>query len=296
MNQLSSEFTETVWNYFAKNSRILPWRLSELDGSFDPYKIMVSEVMLQQTQVCRVITKYQEFVVAFPTVKSLAQASLGDVLRLWQGLGYNRRAKFLHESARAIVAQYDGLIPLQVSELVKLPGIGKNTAAAICVYTDNQPLTFIETNIRSVYIHHFFADHQDVEDKDILHEVAKSLQLISDREEKPEMRIYSASGLPRIPERASHYREWYWALMDYGTYLKSTVGNSSRLSKTYTKQSVFEGSKRQIRGKVLRLLVDATMTNEQLCIAIPDQRLDAVLKDLKTEKFIQEQKGSYGLA
>ena len=285
-----------MWNFYAKNSRDLPWRSPELDGTFDPYKILVSEVMLQQTQVSRVVAKYQEFIGVFPTVNSLAQASLGDVLRQWQGLGYNRRAKFLHQSAQAVVARYDGTVPLQVSALITLPGIGKNTAAAICVYAHNQPLTFIETNIRTVYIHHFFADHQDVEDKDILHKLEKSLQLISDWEEKPEMRIHSAHGTPRNPERVSYYREWYWALMDYGTYLKSTVGNSNRQSKTYTKQSVFEGSNRQIRGTVLRLLADATMGKQQLEAVISDKRLGSVLKDLAAEKLIVEQKGSYSLA
>jgi A/G-specific adenine glycosylase len=220
----TSAFQELVWNYYHDFGRHdLAWRQPEPDGSFDPYKIMVSELMLQQTQVQRVITKYKEFLALFPDVASLAQAQLGDVLRVWMGLGYNRRAKFLHQSATMVMADFGSVFPTDTAQLVKLPGVGINTAGAIASYAYNQPVVFVETNIRTVIIHHFFNDHTGIADKDILKLVEQTL----DHE---------------------HPREWYWALMDYGSYLKQTVGNVSRQSKTYAKQSTFAGSKRQIRG------------------------------------------------
>ena len=223
-----TEFQALVWDYFQQSGRHdLPWRLAAADGQFDPYTIMVSELMLQQTQVQRVIPKYAEFLQKFPTLQDLAAAELGAVLTAWSGLGYNRRAKFLWQSAQRVVDEYNGVFPQTTAELVNLPGIGKNTAGAIQAYAFNHPVVFIETNIRSVYIHHFFADKTDVSDTDILQLVAATVD-------------------------SEHPREWYWALMDYGSHLKKSVGNTSKQSKTYMKQSAFHGSKRQIRGQVIK--------------------------------------------
>jgi A/G-specific adenine glycosylase len=186
-----AEFLEILWKFYAQSGRgSLPWRQPEPDDSFDPYKIMVSELMLQQTQVARVIPKYQSFLEQFPDVQSLAMADLSDVLRVWQGLGYNRRAKFLWQAAGAIDVL--GNFPTTYEELVKLPGIGSNTAGAILAYACNQPVVFVETNVRTVYIHHFFADRIDIHDREILSLVGQTL----DRE---------------------HPREFYWAVMDYGS-------------------------------------------------------------------------------
>jgi A/G-specific adenine glycosylase len=260
------DFSEIVWDYYHDHGRNLPWRLSEPDGSFDPYKIMVSEIMLQQTQAGRVIPKYQEFLIAFPTIQLLAEATLAEVLTVWSGLGYNRRAKFLWQAAQRIT----GSFPQTVNELSALPGIGIQTAGAILAYSFNKPVVFIETNIRTVYIHHFFANRVDVHDKELLPLVEATL----DHE---------------------HAREWYWALMDYGVFLKATVGNTSRNSKHYVKQSAFHGSKRQIRGQVLRLLTESPQTLEDLQAAIPDPRLLTVLHDLKTEQLIQQSSNLYRL-
>lgn len=231
--------------------------------------------MLQQTQVQRVIPKYIEFLDVFPNVQILAQASLGDVLRLWSGLGYNRRAKFLWQAAQIVVKEYGGIFPKDQTELTRLPGVGANTAGAICAYAYDQPVVFIETNIRTVFIHHFFNDRTDVHDSELrplLEQVLKEAQ---------------AQGLSP--------REWYWALMDYGTQLKATVGNASRASKHYAKQSAFAGSNRQVRGKVLRELADSAKTMKQLLEDIGDERLPLVLEDLLREGLIVQKKGRFGL-
>lgn len=260
------QFQQIVWDYYHDHGRDLPWRTPEPDGTFDSYKIMVSELMLQQTQASRVIPKYLQFLEVFPTAQSLAQASLADVLRQWSGLGYNRRAKFLWQAAQ----QIRGSFPETLDELIKLPGIGTNTAGAILAYAFNQPVVFIETNIRTVYIHHFFPGQIDVTDKQLLPLLEKTLD-------------------------AEHPREWYWALMDYGAHLKNTVGNISQNSHHYAKQSTFHGSKRQIRGQVLRELAGANKTYRQLKVNISDERLQNVLDDLTKEGMIQLVNGSYSL-
>ena len=269
----TSDLIHTVWDYYDVHGRHdLLWRIPATDGSFDPYKIMVSEIMLQQTQVGRVIPKYEQFLQQFPTVTTLAAAPLARVLQAWSGLGYNRRAKFLWQAAQQVQSQRDGVFPQAADELVVLPGIGKNTAGAIATYAYNTVETFIETNIRTVFIHHFFADHADVSDADLMPYITQALQ---------------QSG--RSP------REWYWALMDYGTYLKQSVGNVSRKSKTYAKQSTFEGSKRQVRGQVLRALADGPQSVGELTERIPDDRLQTVLTDLIRENMLFEDDGRYHL-
>ncbi len=267
--QQGLEFLETVWDFYARAGRdSLPWRSPEPDGSFNPYKIMVSELMLQQTQVARVIPKYPDFLGQFPSSQALAQAELGAVLRSWQGLGYNRRAKFLWQAAQAVEAR--GTFPRELAGLVTLPGIGPNTAGAILAYAYNEPVVFIETNVRTVYIHHFFADSSGVDDAAIRLLVEQTL----DRE---------------------HSREFYWALMDYGSYLKATAGNVSSASKHYAKQSTFQGSRRQIRGQVLRSLHEGDLNLADIQAAIPDTRLESVLNDLLAEGLIRLEASEYRL-
>lgn len=214
-----------IWGYWKKEGRHdLPWRQTH-----DPYCILVSEVMLQQTQVPRVIDKYKEFLRAFPTVRALARASQADVLRAWQGLGYNRRAKFLHEAAKQIVERHKGAIPRSFAELRALPGCGPYTASAVRVFAFDEPDVLLETNVRTVVIHHFFADADDVHDRDV----------------EPIARALAAGQDPR---------EWHAALFDYGVHLKATRGNAGRRSAHYVRQSRFEGSLRQVRGAVLKAL------------------------------------------
>jgi A/G-specific adenine glycosylase len=267
--QQKAEFLEVLWGYYTKQGRDnLLWRQPENDDSFDPYKIMVSELMLQQTQVNRVTSKYTSFLKDFPTLSALATAELGDVLRAWQGLGYNRRAKFLWQAAQKIHAQQS--FPRTHEGLVALPGIGPNTAGAIMAYAFNSPVVFIETNIRTVFIHHFFPGVEHVHDADIKRLVEQTLD-----HENP--------------------REFYWALMDYGSHLKSTIGNLNKASKHYTKQSKFEGSKRQIRGAVLRLLGNKEYTASEIADQISDERLESVLSELQSEGLIAERDGVFRL-
>ncbi len=151
--QVVTDFQTEVTRQGQGHFREMPWRAAEADGSFDPYKILVSELMLQQTQVARVVPKFTEFVAKFPTLEALANASLGDVLKAWQGLGYNRRAKYLHSAAQALISKE---APWKCEDLVALAGVGPNTAGAVLAYAYNQPVLFVETNVRSVFIHHFF--------------------------------------------------------------------------------------------------------------------------------------------
>ena len=266
-----TEFLETVWQHYAVHGRHdLPWRRSEPDGAFDPYKILVSELMLQQTQVGRVIPKYTDFLVRFPTVRALATAELGEVLRAWQGLGYNRRAKYLWLAARQIAVEG------WPNDLTELPGVGVNTAGAIRAYAFNEPAVFIETNIRTVYIYHFAHNQQDVPDTFIRDLLSQTLKFLTDKEkEQP--------------------RDFYWALMDYGSFLKTQVRNLAQ-SKHYKRQSVFQGSRRQIRGLVIRELSNQPLTNDNLRQLADDERLPGVLEDLLKEELIIKKGACYQLA
>jgi A/G-specific adenine glycosylase len=266
------EFQRTVWEFYGEWGRSMPWRVAEADGSFDAYKIMVSELMLQQTQVARVRPKFEEFLVAFPNVAALAAAPLSQVLKAWSGLGYNRRAQYLHRAATQIMQEYGGELPRTQAGLERLSGIGPNTAGAIIVYAYNQPAVFIETNIRTVYIHHFFANHAG---------------LVADRD-----------SVPIIQETLDHERprEWYWALMDYGTHLKATAGNTNKRSRHYTKQTTFQGSRRQIRGHIIKLLLERPYRQAELQTIIDDPRLHEVLQALLTEQLVLKHKNQYHIA
>lgn len=280
------QFQGIVRDLYQRHFRDMPWRPPTIkmrqDGTLDPYAILVSEVMLQQTQVNRVIPKYEAFLRQFPTIKILAEASLAEVLAVWNGLGYNRRAKFLHAAAKQVLKEYGGVVPQNVDELAKLPGIGQNTAGAIVVYAFNQPAIFIETNIRSVFIHHFFPGQKDIPDKEILELVRLSLP--------------SARGLIAKTTGLFDYRHWYWALMDYGGYLKSSTSNPSRRSKHHAQQSRFEGSPRQIRGQVIRILTAGKKSALELKKEINDGRLSSILAQLTQEGLIQKQRNRYQLS
>lgn len=246
-----------VWGHYDASGRGMPWR-----SNTDPYWILVSEIMLQQTQVSRVIPKFEQFITAFPSTKALANASFADVLQHWSGLGYNRRAKFLWQTAQIIQTKHGGNIPNNRTDLAALPGIGPNTAGSIMVYAFNQPEVYIETNIRSIFIHHFFNDRTSVDDTEIL---------------------------PLISETMSrdHPRAWYWALMDYGSYLKKSVPNPSRASKHHTTQTRFEGSTRQLRGKILRELSNTPIPVDYLRQNIRDDRFDQIVSKLREEGMIK---------
>jgi len=219
-------FQKTVYQHYRRNARKLPWR-----ETHDPYQILISEIMLQQTQVQRVMRKYGQFITVFPGFSSLAQARLHKILRVWQGLGYNRRALQLKQIAEIVVSTYQGNLPRSLEALARLPGIGRTSASAILTFAFNEPTVFIETNIRAAFIHFFFQDRTDIKDKEIYPLVVTTL----DR---------------------SNPRTWYYALMDYGAMVKRRYRNPGRKSAHYQRESPFQGSNRQIRGMILRVLLE----------------------------------------
>ncbi len=219
-------FRQIIYDYYRKNPRDLPWR-----NTRDPYRILVSEIMLQQTQVERVMNKYRLFIKRFPGFHSLAKAPLSEVLDVWQGLGYNRRAVALKKTGEMVIGTYNGNLPETQDELLKLPGIGNYTAAAILVFAFNRPAVLIETNIRRVFIHFFFHDTNGIPDSDLMPLIEKTIDV-------------------------AHPRDWYYALMDYGVMLGKTLQNPNRRSAHYQKQSPFEGSNRQIRGRIIQTIIN----------------------------------------
>lgn len=262
------KFHSTVYRYYNKHGRHhLPWRTT-----YDPYLILVSEIMLQQTQVDRVIPKYITFLVQFPTIETLAHASLGEVLRAWQGLGYNRRAKMLHDCAQFVVTDWGGILPWSFEELKKLPGIGPYTAGAVMSFAYNQPVTMIETNIRTVYLHHFFPDVHGIHDDELLPLITRTV----DRE---------------------HPRRWYAALMDYGTFLKKTVGNISRTSAHHTQQTTFKGSNREVRGAIIRHLSSGPATQLQMekTTGLNKEKIIEQLHALTNEGMLSKKRSTYTL-
>jgi len=255
------KFQELVYFNYHMNARILPWR-----STGNPYHVIVSEIMLQQTQVDRVISKYNEFIAAFPDFKTLANASIQDVLTVWQGLGYNRRALFLKRIAETVIEKYEGILPKTPAELVALPGIGQATAASIAAFAFNTPTVFIETNIRSVYIHYFFSDRTDISDNEIMPILEKTLD-----------RKNSCT--------------WYNALMDLGTRLKAAHANPSRRSRHHQVQSTFAGSNRQKRGRILKLLTEKnciSFKNLHQKLGIQSAYLHELLDQLESEGFLTQ--------
>ncbi len=206
----------------------LPWRFID-----DPYAVYVSEVMLQQTQVSRVLSYWEKWMACYPTIDALASAANSDVLELWQGLGYNRRALNMKRAAEVVSNELAGVMPRGYRELVALPGIGPTTAAGIQAFAYQVPAVYIETNVRTVFIHELFSDG----DGTIGDELIKPLVERTCSVEDP--------------------RGWYYALLDYGHYLKQEHPNPSRRSSTYARQSSFEGSHRQKRSALLRIVLDA---------------------------------------
>lgn len=247
--------------------RDLPWR-----DTTDPYRILVSEVMLQQTQVSRVLIKYPIFISQFPNFKQLAQASIKDILQAWQGMGYNRRVLYLKRIAEIVVKKYESKLPDDPTVLDTFPGIGKATAASIVAFAFNKPVVFIETNIRRVFIHHFFKDSQDVDDKEIFPLIQKTLD-------------------------KKNPCEWYWALMDYGAHLGKTVDNPNKKSKHYAVQSAFNGSDRQLRGEILKLLLKKSLKEKELSEMIKKDpnKIKEVLQSLIKEQFIHYKNGRYNI-
>ena len=245
-------FVEFVAKKGRELYRDLPWR-----RTYDPYAIWISEVMLQQTQVSRVDGRWQRWLERFPTVDALAAAAPSDVLEEWQGLGYNRRALSVHRAAQAI-SEAGGVFPQDPKELVKLPGIGPATAAGICAFAFNLHGVYLETNVRTVFLHELYPQAEGVPDS----ELVPLVELTCPASVTDVANADGAAGVDGAMDTAAETdeteltpRSWYYALLDYGAYLKKTIPNPSRRSKSHVKQSRFEGSHRQKRAELLRVLL-----------------------------------------
>ncbi|MBN2353741.1 MAG: A/G-specific adenine glycosylase [Spirochaetales bacterium] len=260
-------FRRLVWEYYRVHGRDMPWRRTR-----DPYRVLVSEFMLQQTQVERVKKKYPEFLKLFPNVSALARAPLPAVLSAWQGLGYNRRARNLLLCAREIVRRHGGKVPWTEEALLALPGVGRSTAGAVLAFAYNLPSVFIETNVRAAFIDFFFPEAKKVSDREIIPLVEAALD-------------------------ARNPREWYFALFDYGVHLKSVKPGVGERSAQYKKQSKFEGSRRQIRGAMLRLLTGRRrgMTFREMAkeLGKEGEVVRSVLEELEREGFLRKIRNQY---
>ena len=263
------EFQRAIYRHYRIHGRTFPWRRTH-----NPYHILVSEIMLQQTQTERVVQKYEQFINSFPDFASLAQTPLREVLRVWQGLGYNRRAIALKRIAERVMSEFHGNLPSSPETLMSLPGIGRATACAICAFAFNEPVVFIETNIRRVFIHYFFQKENDVKDTQILPLLEKTLD-------------------------TSNPRKWYFALMDYGVMLKKQYQNPNRKSAHYQKQPPFEGSNRQIRGMILRALTaESPISQQEIArrLGMDPERVKGNLIQLQKEGFIKKRRNQFTIA
>jgi len=261
-------FRRRIHRFFRAHGRSFPWRRTR-----DPYRVLVSEVMLQQTQTSRVETKFPEFLSRFPTITALSRASLREVIAAWSGLGYNRRAIALKALADLIVREHGGRLPRTREGLLALPGIGPYTAGAIMVFARNSPELLIETNIRAVFIHEFFRGRTTVHDSEILPLIESTM----DRR---------------------HPREWYWGLMDYGVWLKARYRGIGRRSAHYVQATPFKGSRRELRGALLRAITPAPVTVAALARVIESPRgeIEACLVKLADEGFIHRRGSRWEIA
>ena len=255
--------------------RDLPWRQTR-----DPYLIWLSEVMLQQTQVARVEARMPAWLDRFPSVEALAAAPTADVLAAWQGMGYNRRALALQRAAQEIVERFDGAFPQATRELVALPGIGPATAQGIRAFAFDLPGVYLETNVRTVFLHHFFPDVPGVPDRELVPLVRAACPCgLGGQGEDPDATSDGEAPFAVPVDAEDTPRAWYYALLDYGAHLKKTLPNPSRRSAGYAKQSRFEGSRRQKRAEIVRILLDAGGQGEPSCALTTDAvrcALDAV--------------------
>jgi A/G-specific adenine glycosylase len=318
------KFRQTIYSYYKTHKRNFPWRPPSLnlrrDKTLNPYKVLVSEIMLQQTQTDRVEKKYTEWLKAFPTFQDLAQAPLQKVLRLWQGLGYNSRALRLKKAAEIIVAKYNGKLPADYEQILDLPGIGPYTAGALMAFAFNKPFPIVETNIRTVYIHFFFGSPTPF--ARLAEALAKRAKARA-RREQSDGGFPKNHGQPHPPQKAmaspgihdqdilklvektidkQNPREWFYALMDYGVMLKKTIGNINIRSKHYSKQSAFIGSNRQVRAAILRAITISPKNQKQIALALRQEKIHALpatitknIDDLMSEGFIKKNKNVFAI-
>ncbi len=255
-------FRKKIYLHYRSRGRDLPWR-----NTNNPYHILISEIMLQQTQVERVLAKYHEFLHAFPDFASLARARLPKLLKLWSGMGYNRRAMALRSLARTVVNEHFGVLPSEREKLIALPGVGNYTASAVLSFAFNKPAVFMDTNIRRVYIHEFFRGRKNVHDDEIRPLIERTMN-------------------------ARNPGKWYNALMDYGSMISRDYCNPNRRSAHYSRQTPFVNSDRQVRGTILKVLLKKLRLS-QAGIAretgMDPERIKKNLVQLEKEGFIKKE-------
>ena len=255
--------------WFYKNQRILPFRTDP-----SPYHVWLSEIMLQQTRVSAALPYYERFLAALPDIPALAGCEEEKLHKLWEGLGYYSRVRNLQKAAKIVCAQYGGQLPADYNALLALPGIGPSTSAGVRIFAFRQPDMYLETNVRAVFIHELFPGRESVADKELVSLVEAT-----------------------CPQDA-RVRAWYYALLDYGAYLKKTMPNPTRRSKHYTRQSKFEGSHRQKRAYLLRRVIDDALSTEDLARDLAQserasgrqepsvEEVRAILDELEREGFV----------
>ena len=248
-----AHFQNKVLTWYKAHERYLPWRKTT-----DPYPILVSEIMLQQTQVDRVIPYYHRFLKTFPDFKTLAAANKHTLLSHWSGLGYNNRVLRLQQLAQRILTDCKGVFPRTEEELIELPGIGPYTARAVLAFAFNKEVAVIDTNIRRVLIH--------------------ELKL----KEDVSMKELEGIALAAVPKGKS--RIWHNALMDYGAMEKTARKTGI---KPLSKQGHFLGSDRWLRGQIVKtLLAQKEVSLLQFKKMFEHPRFEIVIKKLETEGII----------
>ncbi len=254
-----SLFRSFIWEYFRDHGRSFPWR-----DTRDPYSILVSEMMLQQTQTERVLPKYLQFTDVYPDIPCLAAAQFRDVYPLWQGLGYNRRCLALITIAGRCMDAYGGKIPNCSQALLSFPSVGPATAAALKAFAWGEPSLYLETNIRRVLLHVWFHRETDVSDRRLMDALAQ----VMDRDDP---------------------RRWYYAMMDYGVHLRKAIPNPNTRSRHYVRQKPFRDSDREIRGMILRELSGSgSATLQELAgrINIPLRRIEYTVGSLSHDGLV----------
>ena len=263
-----AQFRRIIWRWYKKNKRDFPWRRTH-----NPYKILVSEIMLQQTQTSRVEEKYPIFIKTFPSFRTLAHAPLRKILKAWQGMGYNRRALYLKQLAKVVEKRWQGKLPSNIHDLETLPGIGSYTSRAVACFAFKKCEPFLDTNIRRVFIHFFFLRKKKVRDEEILEKI---------RETQPRQNA----------------REWYLTLMDYGASEFSKIPNPNRKSIAWHRQSPFPGSRRFVRSFIIKRLLKKAQTAKELLAFIKTikgaekfrsrKQLVSILNELKREGLLAD--------
>jgi len=257
------EFQKKVFSFYQKNKRDLPWRKTT-----DPYKILLSELMLQQTQVNRVILYYEKWIARWPAISALASASLAEVLQAWMGLGYNTRAINLHKAARKIVTEFDNDVIEAMKQYKEIPGVGRYTSQAVQIFSTNTDLVTVDTNIRRIFINEFHLPEK-VSDKELW-------------------------GLAKRCLPKGRSREWHNALMDYGALFLTAQKTGI---KPKTQQSRFEGSDRQLRARIIRILLqnDESLVNISRILNVDSSWLQRILEKLISEEIISKKNNRYYL-